>query len=218
MSCDVHLSDNYREADMYYGYPNFLTYATKIVDDQVTESVAWTLVTDKEYYWRIDVYDTSSPEPQPVVGEVFHFSTGNQAPVVNAGVDEITWLESGSATVDLLGTVTDDGLPGPYTVLWTVESVPSGATANISPPSADQLDVSVTVDTVGDYTLKLTADDGEKTGDDILVISVYTDNCEASKASGITLLKGDINEDCDVNLADLAELAADWLKSTRLPL
>ncbi len=210
VSCDVYFTDDYPAAGTP-GDPNFTDYAAKIVDAQVQESIVRTLEANKDYYWRIDIYDTSSSEPQPAVGHVLHFDTKNQAPTANAGADVYTWLTGGVASVDLLGSVTDDGLPGPYTVQWQVTSEPVADDAQLDPVAGDQLAVNVTMTQLGDYVLELTADDGQRTGSDSVVIHVYEDNCKAAQGAGIALYDSDLNADCVVDLLDLALFASEWL-------
>jgi len=61
------------------------------------------------------------------------------------------------STANLSGTVSDaDG--DSVTSAWTVASQPAGSTCTITDPGA--LDTTATFDTVGTYTLRLTADDG----------------------------------------------------------
>ncbi|WPP49540.1 PKD domain-containing protein [Catalinimonas niigatensis] len=77
-----------------------------------------------------------------------------QAPTVNAGQDVTAAV--GSA-VQLSGTASDpDG--DPLTTSWSVTSAPQGSSANIS--NASSLTASFTPDAVGNYTIRLTADDG----------------------------------------------------------
>ena len=202
VTCDVYLAS---------GEPNFLP-GTKIVDDQAVESVGVTLVNATDYYWRIDINDTSPSEPNTIVGPVFDFYAGNKAPSVDAGADVYTWLDGGTAQVNLLGTlVDDDGVPVPATVLWTVTS---GA-ATITPP-ANQLDVTVSMTALGDYDLTLTADDTELTDSDTVTIHVYSDSCEAAKGAGIATLAGDFDENCIVDIADFAVFAGNWLQDISL--
>jgi T5SS/PEP-CTERM-associated repeat protein len=202
VTCDVFLAS---------GEPNFLP-STKIVDDLAVESVGVTLVNATDYFWRIDINDTSPSEPNTIVGPVFDFYAGNKAPSVDAGADVYTWLDGGTAQVNLLGTlVDDDGVPVPATVLWTVTS---GA-ATITPP-ANQLDVTVSMTALGDYDLTLTADDTELTDSDTVTIHVYDDSCEAAKGAGIATLAGDFDENCIVDIADFAVFAGNWLQDISL--
>lgn len=206
VSCDVYLSTD----------PN-ITTDEKIVDNEVTESVEETFAAGTKYFWRIDIYDTTVDSNEPDASPVFIFDTGNIAPNVNAGSNVYTWLTGGFVNVDLDGTVTDDDRPGPYTVLWTVDSEPATGPAAFTPASADQEDLTVTLTAVGDYVLRLTADDGELTDWDTVTVFVREDACQAAKAvPGFELIQGDFDEDCDVDLADLAVFAANWLLTNSL--
>lgn len=214
ITCDVWLSDTFQGESIPLGDPNFTDHAEKIVDGESVESAIATLAALKNYYWRIDIHDTSADEP--VIGEIFTFDTMNAPPTVDAGGDVPTWLVDGAAVVDLSGTVDDDGLPGPYTAEWEIFEEPVEGAARITSVSPDGKTISVSLTALGDYVMKLNAHDGALSGSDVVVISVYADNCEAAKGIGIDLLDGDINEDCIVDLADLAAMALNWLQSMAL--
>jgi len=101
--------------------------------------------------------------------QVLAFAGGvsNSAPTVNAGPDQTIALP---AAANLVGTVTDDGLPNPpgtLTIAWTVVSGPGTVTfANASAAST-----TATFSTAGTYVLRLTANDSVlSTSDDINVI------------------------------------------------
>ena len=94
------------------------------------------------------------PPPPPV----------NTAPTVSAVAPANVMLGDGAA---LDGTVTDDGLPGPYTVAWSQASGPGTATF-----AAAAEDTTASFSMPGVYVLRLTADDGELTGDDSVTITV----------------------------------------------
>ncbi|MHC4232790.1 MAG: hypothetical protein ACYSUS_00080 [Planctomycetota bacterium] len=206
VTCDVYLAS---------GEPNFLP-STKIVDDQAVESVGVTLVNATDYYWRIDINDTSPSEPNVIVGPVFDFYAGNKAPSVDAGADVYTWLDGGTAQVNLLGTlVDDDGVPVPATVSWAVTSEPSAGAATFT-TATNQLNASVSLTELGDYVLTLTADDTELTGSDTVTIRVYEDNCEAAKGSGIATLAGDFDGNCIVDITDFAVFSGNWLQDISL--
>lgn len=213
VTCDVYLSSDYPEFGLEPGDPNFTNYADKIVDNQPLESQLTTLEDLKTYYWRIDVYDSSSDDPQPTIGPIFYFHTSNRRPTVDAGENVVTWLTEGSALVNLTGTVEDDGLPEPpeLTSEWTSVPDTDVSFTDLTSPTTD-----VTFTATGTYTLTLTADDGELTASDTVFISVYADSCQAAIGSGIQLLPGDINADCIVDLADFALMAANWLQSIAL--
>ncbi len=142
----------------------------------------------------------------------------NAAPIVYLGVDVLAWLVDGTAEVDLTGSVDHDDLPGPdYTVEWEVVSEPVADAATISTPvPTEPQNITVSMTALGDYVIKLTADDGLLDGFDTVMISVYSDNCEAAKMSGVELLEGDLNEDCVVDMADVAAMAVNWLESMAL--
>ncbi len=88
----------------------------------------------------------------------------NQAPVVNAGVDQTITLP---APVSLQGTVTDDGLPvATLNVTWSKVSGPG----NVVFANANAASTTATFDTQGDYVLRLTASDtGLSSSDDVLI-------------------------------------------------
>jgi hypothetical protein len=99
----------------------------------------------------------SEPVPPP--------STTDRAPVVSVSGPAAVTLPS-SAVLD--GTVSDDGLPGPYTVLWSVDSGPGAVV--FAEPGAE--DTTAVFSVAGSYVLRLTADDGELTESATLTIAV----------------------------------------------
>jgi hypothetical protein len=92
----------------------------------------------------------------------------NQPPVVSAGPDQAVTLP---ALANLTGTVTDDGLPGPPAVFTTTWSVVGGpGTVTFGNPSA--LLTTAAFSMAGSYTLRLTANDGQLSASDDLVVTV----------------------------------------------
>jgi len=92
----------------------------------------------------------------------------NQAPYVNAGPDQWVALME-DALLD--GTVSDDGLPDPpaqLTVAWSRISGPGSVV--FSDPSS--VDTTANFSVAGQYVLELSADDGELTRSDTLVVTV----------------------------------------------
>ena len=87
------------------------------------------------------------------------------APTVDAGQNQ-TILVTGSANLD--GTVTDDGLPGPLTTTWSLQSGPGTVTFG----NASAVDTTATFSTIGTYLLKLQATDGQFTTADYVQIVV----------------------------------------------
>jgi hypothetical protein len=165
-----------------------------------------TLVNDTAYYWQVDCHDPSRL-PELIPGEMWSFFVG-QAPTANAGPNQVVWLDPTEVTAALDGTTSDDG---PYTVLWT--QVANGApTVTISPNNAD--DTSVTITQRGTYVFMLTADDTHLQTSDTVQVVVGTDSCDASVLSGSDYSSNDYDQDCDVDLVDFADFAADWLVCT----
>ena len=92
----------------------------------------------------------------------------NQAPVVDAGADTTVTLPN---SLVLSGSVIDDGLPNPpgaTAATWSqVVGTGTATFNNSSSPTS-----SVSFDTAGSYTLRLTVNDGELTDSDDVVITV----------------------------------------------
>ncbi|MEM9775406.1 MAG: Ig-like domain-containing protein, partial [Chloroflexota bacterium] len=122
----------------------------------------------------------------------------NFAPTVSAG-ENVTITLPADAT--LVGTVNDDGLPlnpGVTSVTWSQLSGPGTATFT----NANSVSTSVSFSTFGSYTLRLTADDGDLTASDDVVIVVepvtsflpiiYVSSTSAGVVSGITFVDEDI--------------------------
>jgi uncharacterized protein YjiK len=94
--------------------------------------------------------------------------TVNQAPIVEAGPDQIITLPN---SVILHGTVEDDGLPNPpgkVTTSWIKVSGPGPVTFT----DASAVDTTARFSTDGDYVLRLTAVDGEGSAYDQVTITV----------------------------------------------
>ena len=89
----------------------------------------------------------------------------NVRPIVRAGVDRSATLGS---PITLAGSVTDDGVPSPYTSLWTKVSGPGTAVFS----DATMLSPTVNFDEDGVYVLKLSANDGALTASDIMEVTV----------------------------------------------
>lgn len=104
------------------------------------------------------------------------YSTGtptNQAPNVNAGLDQSITLPNSTA---LDGTVTDDSLPNPPGAVMTtwsqVQVPPVPGTVTFGNPNAAVTTASFSA--AGTYVLRLTADDGALTASDDVTITVNT--------------------------------------------
>lgn len=93
----------------------------------------------------------------------------NFVPVIE-GVPASVQVEPGD-TLTIDATVSDDDGPSAVTVQWTTVSAPEGAAVDYSPNTASE-DVEISFSDLGDYTLKLTAFDGEKTTEAVIQVSV----------------------------------------------
>ena len=137
--------------------------------------------------------------------------------MVDAGEDQDAWLTDGTVDVTLAGSLNDDGIPVPATVLWSVVSEPDPASnpAAFTPDPPNPLGSVVSLSAAGTYVLLVQADDTVNLDLDTMVINVYTDACKhAQDQAGFKWKVGDMNQDCNVNVADLAQWAGVWLTST----
>ncbi len=204
--------------DVYFGTSPDFPVGGSIQTPQVIKqkSVSSVIVQTKpktRYYWAVDTYFGNAKDPR--FGPIFSFVADNLVPTVKAGDDVVTWLKAGSAKVSLNATVTDDGFLQPYAPKWSIVSEPNPGMGVLTNPQA--VSTVVTLKAVGQYVLKLEANDGEYTGSDTITISVFADSCEAAKSlPGYQPLPGDLNGDCVVNDADLAILQSNWLKCNAL--
>lgn len=147
--------------------------------------------------------------------EVYLYSlvAGNPPPNVDAGADQVTWLASSGVpsqeAVNLHGTVTDDGS---YSVLWT--QIDNGA-PNVAMNPDDTDDTTVTITEHGVYEFMLTANDGTGQSSDTVEVIVGENACEASHwSTGDVYSTADFNQDCMVDMQDVALLVMKWLSCT----
>ncbi len=121
------------------------------------------------YFGRIDdlrLYNYALTE----VEVVNLISWYNFSPVVDAGSASPVWLSGGAASIDLDGTVSDDGNPsGTLTTTWSKASGPG----NVTFGDASQVDTTASFDTAGEYILVLTATDSVKDANDVVGVSVH---------------------------------------------
>ncbi|TMG89258.1 MAG: hypothetical protein E6H73_17090 [Betaproteobacteria bacterium] len=97
-------------------------------------------------------------------------TTGNQPPVVFAGVDQTITLP---APAQLNGSAADDGLPNPPAAVTTTWSMVSGPGA-VTFGNAQALVTTATFSQGGVYVLRLSADDGSLSASDDVQITVNT--------------------------------------------
>jgi hypothetical protein len=123
----------------------------------------------------------------------------NRKPIVDAGADYVlVWPDH---TYVLDATVVDDGLGDPngyIDYMWSMLDGPESVTFEPSPFVEDPM---VTFPALGQYTLLLTATDGELDNSDTVTIRVVEPFRPA----------GDLNGDCKVNLGDVFIMSVAWL-------
>lgn len=163
------------------------------------------------YYWVVDCYDTVKGK---IEGEMWSFFTNDNQPPYNvsAGADQATWLVEGAASVTLVGSAEDDGLPNPPSQLtYHWERTAGPATAVIVSPDASSTQVNFTE--TGDYTFRLTVSDSMEEVSDSVRVVVGADSCDASHVFYNQPYNiADVNQDCIVDLTDLQTLIINnWL-------
>src|SRR5258705_3994185 len=102
----------------------------------------------------------------------YGFTVGNSPPIVNAGTDQNIALPA--TTFTLNGAVSDDGLPACNTpaISWSIVSGPGSVTL----ANAQAAQTTVTLTTIGQYVLRLTAGDSQYTVSDDVVINLLPPN------------------------------------------
>ncbi|MGH9871912.1 MAG: PKD domain-containing protein, partial [Pyrinomonadaceae bacterium] len=102
----------------------------------------------------------------------YGFSIGNSPPIVNAGTDQNIFLPTSTFTLN--GAVSDDGLPvcNTLAISWSLVSGPGSA----SFANAQAAQTTVTLTTIGQYVLRLTAADAQYTVSDDVVINLLPPN------------------------------------------
>jgi hypothetical protein len=216
--------------DVFFGTTN--PPVTQIADNITASSITLsalvppvTLLPGTQYFWRVNCTDPNSDgNPATTLGDVWTFSTRNDnPPVVDAGANKYLWINMNDGDGDptkvtfmLDGTLTDDN-QSPVTLLWTLiysEQAPE-TVVTITNPAA--VDTTCTITGTGFYRFQLHAQDAYAEALDTVEVIVYGSACEAAKGDpgdipanypgGI----GDLDNDCDVDLDDLAITAATWL-------
>lgn len=214
MTCDVYISEQ--------GDPNFMKYATIIVDDAAVESVNLSdleppivLEYRQDYYWRVDTRDSAGTAS----GRVWKFTADNTPPQVDAGDDMYKWLTDGSVDIQMAPDVADDGKPLPplLDVTWTLAS---GDADSVTIIEGLKEFATMRITATGEYVFRLEVWDGDEglpPSFDTVAVNVFDDACAAAKAQpGYAPLVSDLDDDCDVDLVDLGILASEWLGSTAL--
>jgi len=128
-----------------------------------------TFSTAGTYTLRLTANDSALSASDDVVITVI---AANQPPVVNAGPDQTVTFP---AAANLVGAVTDDGLPNPpaaFTTTWTVVSGPGTVTF----ANSNALTTTATFSATGGYVLRLTANDSALSASDDIAVMVIPPN------------------------------------------
>jgi len=152
----------------------------------------------------------NNSDPNENDGKIFEVtapqstSTGNSAPIVNAGADQSITLPVNSLTLN--GSVSDDGLPtspGSTTVTWNLVAGPG----TVSFANANAASTTATFSTPGDYLLRLSATDSQLSSFDDVQITVNntigvttvdnrvaagSDDAEENAAGTVSTTSGDL--------------------------
>jgi len=163
--------------------------------------------------WSVPVLANGKIYARNSTGNLVCVELETTAPKVDAGSSIVTWLEAGTATVDLGGAVVDD-TGDVTTILWSVISSPPGSTVDIANDSAAT--TTATFAETGLYVLELYAIDATaQEGSDRMQVCVYADSCEAAKNNPVSAYVAplyDFDNDCIENFNDFAVFAAEWLE------
>jgi len=116
------------------------------------------------------------------------FTGGNSAPSVDAGSNQETTLPDD--TVNLDGTVSDDGNPDPPGSVTTTWSKVSGP-GTVSFGNSSAVDTTATFSTDGVYSLRLTADDNDLTNSDDVTVTVNPEPGDGPPISDISTNESD---------------------------
>lgn len=194
--------------------------------DTTAESVdlsdaGFTVHSNKYYYWAVHVTD---PEIGVIKGFTWNFQTLNAPPTnVSAGADQYLWLTmddgtpaDGKVTFTLTGTYTDDGV-GTVTTEWTEGDHETDPATEVIINSPSSPITQVTIDNTGWFFFTFTVTDAVGSGSDTVNVGVYASACEAAQQdpddipASYPAGHGDVDNDCDVDMDDLAIMAASWI-------
>lgn len=214
-------------ADPNETWRNTLTLAAIIENPTEQESLEVSLLpaeflplTDSTtYYWIVDGHDEPVIETEPnFPGQVWQFTAViNESPTVELGAPTLYhWLGQtgtpGQVSVVLNPIVTDDGkpLPAALTYTWTK---PAGSRIDDLVFPLNTTSLTLPFDRRGVYDIDLGVSDGKLTTHDTVRLVIGNDPCDAYRVSpgAAWFDAGDIDQNCVVDIADLQELAANWL-------
>ena len=182
-------------------------------------SLPLTLQPDRLYFWRVDTaIDDSGPEdPGTVQGALWHFETQTSAPVVESFDNVLTAREFLPAVLSATVSHLTDSVTS---VVFSADH-PDVVLQN---QNTDLYEPTIEVDldpegVAGTYTITLTVtDEAGNVVVDTADVAIYEDACQAAQAAddwdGFSPY--DVNEDCKVDIEDLASFVLQWLDDQSL--
>jgi hypothetical protein len=161
--------------------------------DAKSATTSATFSTAGIYTLRLTASDGALDRSDDIIVTVNPQSAANQAPVVNAGPDQMITLP---ASATLAGTATDDGLPLGSTLTFSWSYVAGPGTVTFS--NASSLNSTATFSVAGSYTLRLTASDGKATtSDDMTVVvsnAISTSNSTIKPANKAPVVNAGVDQ------------------------
>ena len=132
-----------------------------------------------KHFYIVDRGIDNNIDPTIIDGKMYEMTSpsiteANHPPAVYAGVDQTVTLSQGAP---LQGTASDvDGLPtwGTLTVTWSKASGPGTVTFS----NANDINATASFSSIGNYVLRLIADDGDLVASDDVNVNVTGDNGE----------------------------------------
>ncbi len=184
----------------YTGLINTSTQPIRISENAGATGRPWDGILDEI---KIYNYALSETEIRAMTAQ------GKTVPFVDAGTITSPLTYKTGEQIPLNGRVLDYGTPGTVNTMWTTVSGPEDAEAIFANPSSPA--TTVQFPKFGQYKLRLTGADDIATVIDEITVDVVRPTCADVKTAG-KLMVGDFDENCRVNLADFAILAADWMR------
>ena len=209
-------SDNILDGDIIDG----------IETDPVTIAID-TLDYATTYYWRVDAFDPNDPngtgEGNPIryEGSLLSFTAEGAAPVIDSMDNVRTAIGLPDAVVSAVVSDADKNLSSVTWQLLTDDPSNPVGNATLTDTTTDLYapTASLSVDATGLYFVRLTVSDAD--GDVVRAICevhVVATPCEGAQLSvnwtGFDPMDSD--EDCDVDMVDLAVFAGKWLSDIGL--
>jgi len=138
--------------------PNALELIAADEPNDFLSSDVYPIVTDANYYWRVDCNDPNAGNSVITEGRLWTFYTSDPLPKVNAGPD---CTDIFPPVLQMNATVFDEGDPNSVLYyLWSVDSTPEGITEVIFDDNTIE-DPTVIFPSAGEYVLRLSvSDDG----------------------------------------------------------